>query len=336
MTTIEKKHKNIPIFIPHMGCPHCCVFCDQRTISGHTAFDERAVQTEIETGIATLPSNTKAEIAFFGGSFTAIDRNLMVRLLEMAQHYVNAGCVQGIRFSTRPDAVGEDILDILDRYSISAVELGLQSMDDEVLLATRRGHTASQAMDACRRIVARGYELVGQIMIGLPKSTPEKEMLAARTVCDLGAGAVRIYPTVVLRGTALARLADEGRYRPLSVEDAVDRCADMLLLFEARNVGVLRVGLCSSDGFSEEQMLGGAYHPALGELAYARLFRRKMAELLTRESSKKPTFIVARGRTSQAVGQHRENVLVLCREFQLERMDVRESEELSGTQIMII
>ena len=139
MTTIEKKHKNIPIFIPHMGCPHCCVFCDQRTISGHTAFDERAVQTEIETGIATLPSNTKAEIAFFGGSFTAIDRNLMVRLLEMAQHYVDAGCVQGIRFSTRPDAVGEDILDILDRYSISAVELGLQSMDDEVLLATRRG-----------------------------------------------------------------------------------------------------------------------------------------------------------------------------------------------------
>lgn len=336
MATIEKKHKNIPIFIPHMGCPHRCVFCDQRTISGHTVFDERAVQAEIEAGIATLSPNTKAEIAYFGGSFTALDRNLMVRLLEMAQRYVDAGYVQGIRFSTRPDAVGQDVLDILDRYSISAIELGLQSMDDEVLFATHRGHTASEAGDACQRIVARGYDLVGQVMIGLPGSTPEKEMLTAKIVCDLGASAVRIYPTVVLHGTALARLANEGHYSPLSVEDAVDRCADMLSLFESRNVSVLRVGLCSSDGFFEEQMLGGAYHPAMGELAYARLYRRKMAKLLAYYPGKTPTFLVARGKTSQAVGQHRDNVLVLCREFQLERIDVRESYELSGTQIRII
>lgn len=318
-----------------MGCPHRCVFCDQNTISGRAAFDETAVRAEIEAAVSTLEPHTEADIAYFGGSFTAIDRELMCRLLDVAQQYVDAGCVQGIRCSTRPDAVGEDILDIFSQYSISAIELGLQSMDDEVLLATRRGHTVAQAEDACRRIVARGYELVGQIMTGLPASTREKELATAKMVCDLGVSAVRIYPTVVLQGTALAYLAKEGNYLPMTVEDAVDRCADLLAIFESRNVDILRIGLCSSDGFSAEHLYGGAYHPALGEMAYARFYQRKMRNLLLSYSGKHPTFLVSRGKLSQAIGQHRENTIALCREFQLERIDVRESDLLAGTQVIL-
>ncbi len=331
----KKKHKNIPIFIPHMGCPHRCVFCDQKTISGCTAFDERAVRDQIEAAVATLPPDTEAEIAYFGGSFTAIDRGIMVRLLNVAQSYVDRGCVSGIRFSTRPDAVEEDVLDVLGNYSVCAIELGLQSMDDEVLLATRRGHSAEQAAQACRRIVARGYPLVGQMMIGLPASTLSKELATARAICDAGASAARIYPTVVLKGTALACRMEEGRYAPLSVGEAVDRCADVLAIFEERNVDILRIGLCASDGFSGEQALGGAYHPAMGELVYARLFYRKMRELLKNYSGRCPRFTVARGKTSQAIGQHRENMVALCREFQLERIDVLESDALLSAQIIL-
>lgn len=329
------KHKNIPIFIPHEGCPHRCVFCDQRAISGHAAFDEGAVRGEIEAALTTLPPDASAEIAYFGGSFTAIDRGLMVRLLDLAEEYVDRGCVSGIRFSTRPDALDEDVLDILSHYTIAAIELGLQSMDDEVLLTTRRGHTARQAEDACRRVVRRGYALVGQMMIGLPHSTREKEIATATRICDLGAVAARIYPTVVLRQTALAHAMMEGSYDPISVEEAVDRCADVLAIFEERGVRVLRVGLCASDGFENDRAVGGAYHPAMGELAYARLFRRNMQRLLSHTPDKRPTFIVPRGKTSQAVGQHRENIVSLCRQFELETIDVLESDELSGTQIIV-
>lgn len=318
-----------------MGCTHRCVFCDQHAISGCVAFDEDQVKADIETAVATLPPHVKAEIAYFGGSFTALDRGLMVRLLNLAQTYVDRHCVSGIRFSTRPDAVGEDVLDILSHYTISAIELGLQSMDDEVLLATRRGHTAMEAELACRRIVARGYPLVGQMMLGLPASTRDRELATAYAICRMGASAARIYPTVVLKETALARLTERGSYIPLSVEQAIDRCADVLTIFEHENVDVLRVGLCSSDGFSNDRAIAGAYHPALGELAYARLFRRKMAELLKGYTGKSPTFSVARGKLSQAIGQHRENIVTLCCEFELENIDVRESDALSQMQVIL-
>ena len=333
------KHKNIPIFIPHMGCPHDCVFCDQRTISGQMSFDESAVANEIETALSTIVPDAEVEIAYFGGSFTAIDRDLMLRLLDVAETYVDRGRVRGIRFSTRPDAMGDDILDLLSRYTISAIELGLQSLDDEVLCASHRGHTAKQAEDACRRIVARGYSLVGQMMLGLPASTPEKERDTAERICTLGANAVRIYPTVVLDGTALATMMRQGKYTPLTVDEAVERAADVLDIVLAHDVEVLRIGLCASEGLSGERVVGGANHPAMGELAYSALFGRRMKEVLARAktdlSGKTVTLLVPTGKTSQAVGQHRQNAMALCKTFGLANICVKESAQLTGMQILL-
>ena len=335
----KRLHKNIPIFITHMGCPHACVFCDQRTISGRADFSPDAVKDEIETVLATLAQDAVAEIAYFGGSFTAIDRALMVRLLDVAQGYVDAGKVSGIRFSTRPDAVGEDVLDILSRYTVAAIELGLQSMDDTVLSLCRRGHTAAQAEDACRRIVARGYSLVGQMMIGLPGSTPERELLTAARICELGAVAARVYPTVVFDGTALAAWMRSGEYTPLTNEAAAERSACVLDVFEQHGVDILRVGLCASEGLSSEAAIGGANHSALGELAYGALFRMRMAQALSAGKmdwrGKRVTLLVPRGKVSQAIGQRRANVRWLTEAVGFSCVNIKESDQLTGTQVVL-
>ena len=323
-----RKHKNIPIFIPHLGCPHRCTFCDQRTISGHTAFDVSLVKETIEASLATLPPDATAEIAYFGGSFTAIDRTLMRSLLDLAQRYVNAGRVSGIRFSTRPDAVDDEVLDVLDAYSISAVELGLQSMDEEVLALCERGHTVAQAEDACRRVVGRGHTLVGQMMLGLPGSNEQKEERTARLICSLGAKGARVYPTVVLEGTALARSWRRGEYTPLTDEQAAVRAAGVLRILEASGVQVLRVGLCASDMLASSRALAGASHPALGELAYGELFFAKMAEqLLTRNTvGRTAIFAVPHGKLSQAIGQKRKNITRLTERFSLRALRVVEQD----------
>ena len=331
-------HKNIPIFIPHLGCPHRCVFCDQKIISGHSTFRIEHVREEIEAALATLASGAQAEIAYYGGSFTAIDPTLMHALLALAQQYVDAGRVSGIRFSTRPDALSESLLDSLAPYTICSIELGLQSLDDRVLAAAQRGHTAAEAEDACRRIVARGYTLGGQMMLGLPGSTPESERETARRICALGAREVRIYPTVVFDGTPLGAMLQRGEYLPLTVEEAVERCAPLLDVFEQHSVRVLRIGLCESEGMHGERVLGGAHHPALGELIRSRQYLQKMRELLRSAAPVKDTdvcFCVALGKRSQALGQHRYNASLLCEEFQLSRLGVREDAALSGTQITI-
>ncbi|MBQ9131967.1 MAG: radical SAM protein, partial [Clostridia bacterium] len=164
-------HRNIPIFIPHLGCPNQCVFCNQCSISGCRQFSPAQVTRQIDAALSTVPKGTPVEIAFFGGSFTGIDRELMIGLLEMAQAYVDRGAVDSIRLSTRPDYISQEILEILARYSVRHIELGLQSMNDGVLQACRRGHTAAQAEEACRAVVAAGFSLTGQMMIGLPGSS---------------------------------------------------------------------------------------------------------------------------------------------------------------------
>ncbi len=336
---MSRAHKNIPVFIPHLGCPHACVFCDQRTISGCTRFDPEAVIPTIEEALTTLPTGTAAEIAYFGGSFTAIDPMLMRQLLDIAIGYVVRGQVSGIRFSTRPDAVGEELLDVLSAYPISAIELGLQSMDDRVLALCRRGHDAATARDACRRIVARGIPLVGQMMIGLPGASEESELQTAQTICDLGACAARVYPTVVFAHTALHRMMECGEYIPLTDETAAARCAPILELFEERDVNLLRVGLCAGEGLSGDHVVAGASHPALGELAYSALFVRRMSRLLSEDpqgwQGKNVTFLVPSGKTSQALGQHRSVARALCENYGLIRVRVHECGDLQGTQVRL-
>ena len=190
------KHINIPVFVPHIGCPHDCAFCDQKVITGHTSFDINEARREIENFLSGADIlHDELEIAFFGGSFTGIGEPLMSDLLEMAESYVKTGAVSSIRLSTRPDYIDENILDTLKKYSVKTIELGIQSISDKVLLSSHRGHTAADSERACRLIKKYGFDLVGQMMVGLPFSTEEDEIKTAEFISDMGAVASRIYPT---------------------------------------------------------------------------------------------------------------------------------------------
>lgn len=344
MLSKRKNHRNIPIFIPHLGCPNMCVFCNQRSISGKTCFDRENVKTEIQTALSTIPRDCEVEIAYFGGSFTGIDRELMIYLLDVAQSFVgrNNGYarVTGIRMSTRPDYISKEILDILSNYSISAIELGLQSMDDRVLEISKRGHSAAQAETACKMIVERGYRLVGQMMIGLPESTIESEMYTAEKICSLGASGARIYPTVVFYDTELAQMAERGEYRMLDLDDAVHRSAKALEIFDKHGVDCIRIGLCASENLSDEScVMGGANHPALGELVLGEYMLSKMCALIDGENfqteGKTAAFVVPVGKASACIGQKGKNRERLKQIYKFKQIIIKEGDVHDVTLISI-
>ncbi len=257
------------------------------------------------------------EIAFFGGSFTGIDRGWMLRLLDLAASYVDAGRVSAIRLSTRPDMIDREILSILSRYPVRTVELGVQSTSDRVLAASHRGHTASRAIDALRKVVDAGFEAVGQMMIGLPEATLADELQTAEDICHAGATACRIYPTVVFRGTALERMMQNGTYEPLTLRDAVERSAAVLDVFRSRGVTCLRVGLHSSEELADgARAVAGANHPALGELVWNEIYYRKLIACLThtRLLGKEVALNLPVREISKYVGQKRCNLDRLTRE----------------------
>ena len=333
------RHINIPIFIPHLGCPNDCVFCNQRSISGKTDFCEENIDAEIEVALSTCGATDEAEIAFFGGSFTGIDRELMIRLLDKAQVYVDAGRVSSIRLSTRPDYIDGEILSILSRYAVRTVELGLQSMDDGVLAASRRGHDAATAERACAMVKKAGFSLVGQMMIGLPVSDGAKEVATARRLCELGVDAARVYPTVVFYETELCEMAKRGEYMPLTTDEAVMRTKDVLAVFDEWGVPCIRVGLCATENLSSpEAVYGGASHSAIGELAMGELFYEKICEKLDQVgdlSGKTVQLSVPRGALSKAIGQNRKNSVRICEKYSLKRLKILEKNLKIGYNIMI-
>ncbi len=310
-------HRNVPVFIPHLGCPNQCVFCNQRSISGCHTFCEEHVTEQIEQTLSTISPKDEAEIAFFGGSFTGIDRDLMLRLLEIGEQYVRQGRVTGIRLSTRPDYISSGILEILSRYSVRVIELGLQSMDDGVLRACQRGHTAEQSERACRMVTEHGFSLVGQMMIGLPTASAESEIETAERICKLGASAARIYPTVVFYGTPLCDMVKTGAYQPLSLDEAVRRSAAVLRTLQKYHVPCIRIGLCAGEELTSPQsVMAGPNHPALGEMVLGECAYLELLSILERSDmfGKRLILRVPAGRVSQVVGQHRCNLARLERE----------------------
>lgn len=323
-----KKHVNIPVFIPHEGCPNDCVFCNQRKITGTSLAADRDIRPEIDAALSTI-GESQAQIAFFGGSFTGIDRDLMERLLHDAYQYIKAGKVESIRLSTRPDYIDDEILAILSRYGVKNIELGIQSANDTVLQKSRRGHTFSQTVTACEKITKAGFVLGGQMMIGLPGATAEDEILAAKEIVKLGAREARIYPAVVFYDTELCEMAKRGEYIPLSNELAAKRCAECYRVFAENGVAVLRVGLQSSDNlFDENEVFGGANHPAMGEmcegLLYLSLIKEQIEKNPTCLDGKKTLVIrVARGQVSKAAGHKKENKNALMRYFSENGMSIQ-------------
>ena len=332
------RHINIPIFVPHLGCPHQCSFCNQRSISGSQGFCLEEMEKTIEQSLSTAETDAEIEIAFFGGSFTGIERKLMIEILSRASRYLKNGAVSSLRCSTRPDYINEEILSILKAYGMKTVELGIQSMSDAVLSACHRGHTAKVSMRAAKLLVERGFDFVGQMMIGLPAATPESERETARAICSLGAVGARVYPTVVFRQTSLCEDAACGIYHPLSLQEAVNRAADAVEIFRERKVSVLRVGLQQTESlYKEENFFAGPLHSAMGELVESEIYRRKLVSLLKKEVQKAPVLriFVAKGCTSAVVGQHRSNTNYLCKMFGFTRVTVEESESLCKGDILI-
>ena len=335
---MKKRHVNIPIFIPHLGCPNACVFCNQRTISGHGDFKIESVRDEIESALSTLSADTEREIAFFGGSFTGIDRALMVELLDMAESYVKMGLVSEIRLSTRPDYINSEILDILSQYSVRTIELGLQSLNDEVLCASRRGHSSECALSACKQIKERGFNLIGQMMIGLPKSTGESEIRTAELICKLHADGARVYPTVVFADTELSLMMKEGEYLPLDTESAVERTKNVLAVFDSYGVPCIRVGLCASENLRDASLaIAGATHSAIGEMAMSELFYDRICKELDERKicGGALKIFVPLGATSKAVGQKRKNKEKICKKYCLTSLKVLEKNELLGYNIIL-
>ena len=332
------RHVNIPIFIPHLGCPNACVFCNQRSISGHVTFDPQSVEAEIEEALSTVGAEDECEIAFFGGSFTGIDRSLMIYLLDTAQKYIDSGKVSSVRLSTRPDYINGEILDILSRYGVRTVELGLQSLSDEVLVASGRGHDSECARRACRMVKKWGFSLIGQMMIGLPDSDAESECETARQIIAAGADGARVYPTVVFVDTELACMTERGEYMPLDNDAAVIRTANVLDIFDKAGVPCIRVGLCASENLSDEsKVVGGANHSSIGEMAMSELYFRRICERLDEMEicGGELTVYVSSGSTSKAVGQKKKNKAKICEKYGIERIKVLEKNELIGYNIII-
>ena len=304
------KHINIALFIPDEGCPHRCSFCNQKTITGTSKRPQPGdVISACETALNGKKDVSGGEIAFFGGSFTAIERGYMLSLLKCAKSYLDRGLFKGIRISTRPDCVDESILALLKEYKVTSIELGCQSMDDEVLFLNERGHTAAQCENACRLVREYGFELGVQMMTGLFGDTEEKALETAERLIALRPDTARIYPTVVLKNTALERLYAEGRYRAQTLEEAVALCSRLLKMFTQGGIKVIRLGLHSGGGV-EENYVAGAYHPAFREKCESRLYRENIEKLLSENRVQKgeATVFVSPRYLSQAKGQKKENI----------------------------
>lgn len=302
------KHKNIAIFIPHAGCPHACAFCNQKTITAQSdlprAADVQRICTQAAGEIADLQT---AEIAFFGGSFTAIDRAYMLELLEASQPFLGKNGFAGIRISTRPDCIDREVLTLLRQYGVTAIELGAQSMCDHVLAANRRGHTAQDVADACSLIRESGFSLGLQMMVGLYGSRVEDEYSTVETIAGLHPDTVRIYPVVVLRGTELARIYEMGEYTLLPFAKVVEICADALQQFHACGISVIKCGLHASE-FVEQDLVSGFYHPAFRELCEGMVYRKLLQDLIADCKEKSLTVVVNPSEISKAAGHKRENL----------------------------
>ncbi|MBQ4154850.1 MAG: radical SAM protein [Clostridia bacterium] len=307
------RHSNISVFVPHIGCPNRCSFCNQNTITGQVkvpnANDVEAAVKEVISHPNYDAKNT--QLAFFGGSFTKIDKALMEELLSVGYEFVKNKTISGIRISTRPDGIDEDILNTLKAYGVTAIELGCQSMNDKVLGLNRRGHKAEDVKKAAALIKAKGFELGLQMMTGLYGDSDEGAINTAKEIIALSPKTVRIYPTLVLKGTYLAELYERGEYSPQSLEEGVELTSNLLLMFEKAKINVIRVGLhtVESDGF-----VAGPWHPAFGEMCQSRIYRKKVLEIIEKEKTPKGKLkiFVPFGCVSKMIGVKKSNIEFLA------------------------
>lgn len=286
-----------------------CSFCNQHIISGKV---KTAEPKDVEEAVKIALSHgcESAQLAFFGGSFTAIERDYMTELLSAAKPFVDDGSISGIRISTRPDAIDDEILDLLARYGVEAIELGAQSMDDRVLFKNHRSHTADDVRNAAALIHRHGFELGLQMMTGLYGDTDQGAIYTAEEIAKLRPETVRIYPTVVLEGTELAKLYKSGEYVPQTLDEAVSLCSKLLLFFESVGIRVIRTGL-HSGGNVDDGYIAGAYHPAFRELCESEIYLSRVKAFLGQKPHGKYKIFVSPKEISKMTGQKRKNIIKL-------------------------
>ena len=315
-------HANISIFVPHLGCPNMCSFCNQHHIARTSSVPtEEDVHSAVKTAVNSknyCPGNT--ELAFFGGSFTAIDREYMLLLLESAKKHIDSGDVCGIRISTRPDAIDEEILSVLKKYGVTTIELGAQSMCDRVLSLNDRGHTENDVVVASQLIKNSGFSLGLQMMTGLYGSNALLDIETAQKIINLKPDCVRIYPTITLEGTKLETLYRSGEYFPPSLDETVGLCVTLNDMFLDANIPVIRLGLHTID---ENSYIAGPWHPAFKELCDSKKYRNIISSKI--EEKGIYTVFVSRGELSKAIGQKKENILF----FKEMGIDIKFKEDFS-------
>jgi histone acetyltransferase (RNA polymerase elongator complex component) len=315
---LNTRHYTIPIFIPQLACPFQCVFCNQEKITsrGHIPVMQETRNT-IEDFLASFPKGNKhIEIGFFGGNFTGIPLEDQEKYLGVARPFLEKGIVQGIRLSTRPDYIDEKRLHLLKNYGVTTIELGAQSLDDEVLIQSARGHTAEDVEKASGMIISAGFRLGLQMMVGLPGDTLEKSVFTARKIIELGACETRIYPVLVIKGTKMAEWYEEDKYKPLSMEDTILWLKTLLPLFEDAGVEVTRVGLHSSEGLlSGKELVAGPFHTSTRELAMTEVWWDRLKYLLKEASKDKISISVHPSQYNFAIGYYGKNRKRLLQHF---------------------
>lgn len=282
-----KKHYIIPIFVPHKGCPHDCIFCNQKRITGQfSEVNSEFVYKEIRKYLNTIPeSRETVEVSFFGGSFTGLPKEEQISLLEPAKQALTEGRIDAIRLSTRPDYIDEDILDVIKKYGVSIIELGVQSMDEDVLEISNRGHGVDDVYKSSELIKKYGFTLGLQMMIGLPGDTEEKDIETARQFIRISPSMVRIYPALVIRDTYMEDLYRKGSFVPLKTDEAVDICSRLYLMFERAGIKVIRMGLQTTDNINlGRDVVSGPFHPAFRELVESKILNDMVIYMFSKQS----------------------------------------------------
>lgn len=315
------KHQYIiPIFVPHLGCPNDCIFCNQKSISGQKKnMTKEQAKNIIDNYLKNLnDSDALIEIAFFGGSFTAINENLQNELLELAYTYVKEGKVESIRISTRPDCIDKNILKRLKKYKVKTIELGVQSANDFVLKRANRGHTFEDVKKASKLIRWFGFRLGHQMMVGLPESTRQDEINTARELIKLKPKMVRIYPVLVVKNTKLEKEYEDGIYKALPLPQAVETCKQLVRMFSDKNIDIIRVGLQNTDEISDpssekSEVVAGPYHPAFRQLVESGLWYDAIVEKIKKLNVKVKEVQVTVNPldVNNVIGHKKDNVLKL-------------------------
>ena len=315
-----KKEYIIPIFVPHLGCPNNCIFCNQKRISGQTKMvTAKDVKDTIEYYLKNFKDDNKyVEVAFFGGSFTAIGVDRQIELLEAVQEYIKNKKVNSIRISTRPDCIDKEILKRMKKYHVKTIELGVQSTNNYILNRCKRGHTGEDVKKASKLIRMHGFVLGHQMMIGLPESTKQDEINTAKELIKLKPKIVRIYPVLVIKDTELADEYERGEYTPLAVGQAVERCKDIVDLFNRKKINVIRIGLQNTEEITDpnakdSSVVAGPYHPAFRQLVEASMWYDSIVGEIKKVNAKvkKVKIIANELNVNNIIGHKKENILKL-------------------------